>query len=137
MKNWDTLSVFFRDHIPCQYFFWTCEHFLHLICFLSSSESNDALLFQISLISFFHSPVITIIMKILVAQHGMAHGNAQLGFAFPVDAQEAGEHLVPLEIHLNHVLRLWGCWGSGGPSCSPEQIDELLNLCLQPQKLKS
>lgn len=121
MKPWGSLSVFFRD--PALFksvLFWTCECFWYLIWFLSCSESNDALLLEISLISFFYSPVV--IVEISVAPRGMAHGNAQLGFTFlvnPANAQEAGEHLVLPKIHLNNMLQLCGCWGSGESLLQP------------------
>ena len=80
------------------------------------------LLLEISLISFFHSPVIIVIVEISVALRGMAHRNAQLGFTFlvnPANAREAGENLVLPEIHLNNVLQLCGCWGLGESLLQP------------------
>lgn len=93
--------------------FCTCDQFWHLILFCR--KSSAALLLEISLISFLHSAVATVIVEIAVALRGLARGNAHLGFILPVnptDAREAGEHLVLPEIHLNDVLQLWGCWGS-------------------------
>jgi len=111
--------MFFRDLTICRsVLFWTCEHFWHLICFLSCSESNAALLLlEIIFISFFRSLVIIVIMEVSVAPLGMAPGNAQLGFTFlgnAANALQANLHLILPEIHLNNVLHLCGCWGPGG-----------------------
>lgn len=141
MKPWDSLSVFFRDPTLCRsVLFWTCEHFWYLICFLSCSESNDALLLEISLVSFFHSPVITLIMEIMVALPGMARGNAHLGFYIPCvsckssrSRRASGPHPDSPE----QCAPARGAGARGSPGCSPEQTDRLLKLCLQPQKFKS
>lgn len=54
MKIPESLSVFFMNPTLCRsLLFWTCECFQPLICFTSCPESNDALLLEISLISFF------------------------------------------------------------------------------------